>query len=124
MEQGGELSANVRNVPPELAGDLELLVGRGKSVQVTTMDLTALDPDNEAHELTFTVSNGFNGFVAFSAAPGHQIDRFTQLDLESGTVFFVHDGSTSNSAGFDVVARDTEGASSGPARTVSVIVRD
>ena len=63
MEPGGNLSAEVRNVPPAVAGDLDLTVARGRSVTITLEDLHAVDPDDDAKDLVFSVSNARNGFV-------------------------------------------------------------
>ena len=54
METGANLSAEVRNVPPTVAGDLDLTVGKGRAVTVTPEDLNAVDPDDDARHLTFT----------------------------------------------------------------------
>ncbi|MFM1813386.1 MAG: hypothetical protein RLZ98_81 [Pseudomonadota bacterium] len=123
MQPGGNLSADLRNVPPALAGDLELSVGRGGSVVVTTVDLTAIDPDNTAKDLTFTVSEETAGFVALASAPALKVQTFTQAELEGRKVTFVHDGSAGSSASFKVVVMDAAGATSGKAQTVFVRVR-
>ena len=91
MELGGNLSAEMRNVPPSIAGDLDR-GDRGQSVRITLQDLTALDPDDDAEELTFTVSQAKNGFVTLTSDPGRPGRTFTQADLERGTVLFRHDG--------------------------------
>jgi len=123
MEMGANLSAEVRNVPPSISGDLDLLVDKGQSVRITLQDLTALDPDNEAHELTFTVSGARNGFVTLSSDPARPVETFTQADLENGSVLFRHDGTSAPDASFDVVVVDSAGASSGAAQTVNVAVK-
>jgi cytoskeletal protein CcmA (bactofilin family) len=123
MEMGANLSAEVRNVPPTLSGDLDLSVDKGQSVRITLQDLSALDPDNEAHELTFTVSKAENGFVTLSSNPADPVETFTQADLERGDVLFRHDGTNGGNASFDVVVIDAAGASSGAAQTVNVAVR-
>jgi cytoskeletal protein CcmA (bactofilin family) len=123
MEEGGELSASVRNVPPTIAGDLDLTVGKGRSVRITTADLRAVDPDDKSHHLTFSISNAANGYITFATAPGQPVTSFTQDDLEQGRVLFAHDGSPSDTARFDVVVADLSGASSGRAQTVNVAVR-
>ncbi len=124
VESGGHISAEFRNVPPELAGDLDLTVDKGKSVEITTTDLTAFDPDDDAEDLTYTVSNVTNGFIALSAKPKDPVKKFTQADLESGKVSFVHDGTETTKASFDVVVADNDGATSGAAQTVNVTVRN
>lgn len=122
LESGAELSADLRNVPPEISGDLDLVVRRGRAVRITTMDLTAIDPDDSATNLSFSVSNAANGFVAFKDAMQYPIDTFTQADLERGSVMFVHQGDASATASFDVIVSDSSGATSGAARTVKVAV--
>ena len=48
IEHGGNLSAEVRNIPPTLTGDFQLEVTRGQSVAITLQDINALDPDDVA----------------------------------------------------------------------------
>ena len=67
LEAGGHLSAEVRNVPPSIGGDLDLSVESGKSVAITLQDLTALDPDDEAKDLIFTISQAKGGYVALAS---------------------------------------------------------
>ncbi len=122
MDQGGELSATLRNIPPHMAGDLHLSVDRGGSVQITTTDLTAFDPDDDAKDLTFAVSKPTNGFVALESARSTSVSSFTQADLESGQVIFVHDGASAPTAGFDTIVSDAKGATSGQQQHVSVSV--
>ena len=63
LEFGGSISAELHIVPPELAGDFDLEVNKGRAVRITTTDLTAIDPDDEAEDLTYTVTNMANGFI-------------------------------------------------------------
>jgi len=123
MEAGGNLSAEMRNVPPSVAGDLDLTVDKGRSVQITLEDLHAIDPDDDAKDLVFTVSNARNGFVTLAGAPGRPAAKFTQADLEGGRVNFAHDGTSTRAASFDVVVADHTGATSGPPQTVKVTVK-
>ncbi len=122
LEAGGDLSAELRNIPPEIAGDLEIVVSRGRSVTVTVMDLMAIDPDHAADALTFTVSNPVGGWIALKDAPREAVTTFSQADIEAGRVQFVHDGSDGTRASFDVVVVDGAGAASGPAQTVTAAV--
>jgi cytoskeletal protein CcmA (bactofilin family) len=123
MEEGGELTAHVRNIPPSIGGDLDLTVLKGSSVRITLADLNALDPDDKPEDLTFEVSKAANGFVALGAALKQPVTSFSQADLEGGRVYFAHDGSEGETAAFDVTVTDLSGASSGPAKTVNVAVR-
>lgn len=122
VDAGGMLEADVRNIPPELGGDLNITVRRGGRVTVTTVDLTAFDPDDGAEALTYTVSNAVAGAVVLASAPGAAVVNFTQADLQAGAVQFAHDGSEATRGGFDVVVTDAKGGSSGPPRTVTATV--
>ncbi|MGI9411850.1 MAG: polymer-forming cytoskeletal protein [Hyphomicrobiaceae bacterium] len=123
VEPGGNLSADVRNVPPQIAGDLDVTVRRGQSVRISPLDLTAVDPDDSAQNLKFSVSNTAAGFIAKTGAATVPVESFTQAELQSGSIMFVHDGSASGQAGFDVVVADSQGATSGKPQTVTVNVQ-
>ena len=123
MEEGANLSASVRNVPPSIAGDLDLTVAKGRTVRITTADLTAIDPDDTPDALTFKVSALSGGMITQTGAPGLAVETFTQSDLEKGRVHFAHDGSDAATASFNVIVADDDGATSGPAQTVKVAVR-
>ncbi len=124
MEMGADLSAELRNVPPRLEGDLDITVRRGKSVVVTTEDITAVDPDDTPDHLIYTVSNLVNGFIALSNNKGTAVAHFTQADIEAARVLFVHNGNPGHTANFDVMVADDSGGTSGQAQTVTVHVRD
>jgi cytoskeletal protein CcmA (bactofilin family) len=121
MTAGAGLEADVRNIPPQLGGDFEITVRRGKSVALTTADLTTYDPDSRPNELTYSVSNVVSGRIALAAAPANAVEHFTQFDIEGGRVLFVHDGSGGPRASFDVVVVDQTGGAS-PSRTVTAVV--
>ncbi|MGI9523654.1 MAG: cadherin-like domain-containing protein [Hyphomicrobiaceae bacterium] len=123
VEAGGNLTADVRNIPPNIAGDLDVTVRRGQHVRITPMDLTAIDPDDTAQDLKFTVSNAKSGFIARAGAATVALSAFTQAELQSGVIMFVHDGSGGSKAGFDVVVTDAQGANSGDPQTVNVNVQ-
>lgn len=122
LEDGGNLAAELRNVPPRLVGDFSVTVARGKAVRVTTLDVAAVDPDNAPAELTYAVSNETGGHIAFAEASAERLQQFSQADLNQGRVMFVHDGSPARTARFDVVVTDSQGATSGRPRSVDVVV--
>jgi cytoskeletal protein CcmA (bactofilin family) len=124
LEMGGNLSAEVRNIPPTIAGDMQIEVARGGSVPVTLQDLNALDPDDTSRDLRFSISNVRNGYLALASAPRRSVTSFTQADLETGQVSFVHDGRGSGAAAFDIVVADRSGGTSGAPQTVKVAVRN
>jgi len=123
LEVGGNLSAEVRNVPPMLSGDLQIEVYKGGSVPITLQDLNAVDPDDLAKDLRFSISNVRNGYLALANAPRKSVTMFTQADLEAGQVAFIHDGRSADPAAFDIVVADSSGATSGAPQTVRVAVR-
>jgi cytoskeletal protein CcmA (bactofilin family) len=123
VDLGGQLSAKLSNVPPEIKGDLELNVKKGRAVRITLVDLHAVDPDDKAKDLKFSISNAHGGFVAHAKAPTTPITTFTQADLEAGAVAFVHDGDSMDKAGFEVQVQDAQGASSGGPTSVNVQVQ-
>ncbi len=123
LEVGGNLSAEVKNVPPILSGDLQIEVYKGGSAPITLQDLNALDPDDHAKDLRFSISNVRNGFLALASAPRKSVTTFTQADLEAGQVSFIHDGRSTDQASFDIVVADRSGSTSGAPQTVKVAVR-
>ena len=96
----------VVEVAPTITGDLAISVINGGSVVLTKSDFQAVDPDNTASQVTFIVTNPTHGYVAFGNAPATAITSFTEADLEAGNVVFVHDGSATSEATFQVAASD------------------
>ncbi|MGH6816961.1 MAG: cadherin-like domain-containing protein [Hyphomicrobiaceae bacterium] len=123
MELGGNLSAEVFSVPPTLTGDLDVTVEKGRAVGITHEDIAAVDPDTADENLMFAVANVKNGFMVLATAPNKPVTRFTQSDLRARRVVFVHDGSDTTTAGFDVVVSDESGGTSGNAQSVKVTVK-
>jgi len=75
----------------------------GLSRVITTTELNSLDPDNLPATLTYTVTGTTNGDVQLS---GVNTTTFTQADLNAGLVSFLHDGSETIVADFDVTLSD------------------
>lgn len=123
MAQGGELEASVHNVPPTLTGDLDLSVVRGRSVAITTKDLNAVDPDDAASDLTFSISNAANGWLARTSETTKPIQSFTKADLLANRIAFVHDGAAAATAGFAVKVTDAQGATSGRPAHIQITVQ-
>lgn len=123
IEAGGNLIADVRNIPPRLAGDYCIEVQKGGFGKITPEDLQAIDPDDPAEDLEFTVSHPTRGYIAMSSSPDEPVVNFTQADINRGAVVFVHDGSDNSRASFDVVCGDAKGGTSGGPQTVRVEIQ-
>lgn len=121
MAAGGDLSADVRNVPPEVHGDLQIAVRAGREVPVTLADLYAVDPDDSDETIRFDIAASEGGFVALLDQPRQAVESFTQANLAAGHVLFVHDGS-SEAGSFDVVVTDKAGAKAEPQRVAVAVL--
>ncbi|BHH85198.1 cadherin-like domain-containing protein [Desulforhopalus sp. 52FAK] len=69
-----------------------LSLDEGERKTLTTTDLNVSDGDNIASELLFTVNSVSEGQFELSTDTGTAITSFTQEDLDSGYVQFVHNG--------------------------------
>ncbi|MAE51863.1 MAG: hypothetical protein CMH27_08630 [Micavibrio sp.] len=98
---------NPVNDAPTISGDATLTVAEAGNVTLTALDLGSADPDDIPANRIFTVTNLSNGHIEVS---GVTQNTFTQADIDNGDVVFVHDGSETLSAGFDVALLDDAGA--------------
>lgn len=95
------------NDAPVITGDYTLSVNEGAGATITATDLDSADPDDTVANRTFTATNITNGHIEVS---GVTATTFTQADINAGNVRFLHDGSETLSAGFDIALTDDEGA--------------
>lgn len=100
------MEVNNTNDSPTITTNAPGNVVEGQHVVITSAILDSFDPDDFGADLTYTVSNPTNGHVAFTSDLSTAINSFTQADLDNGIVAFVHDGSETNTADFDVVLAD------------------
>ncbi len=99
------------NDAPVLIGDLAAAVDEGGSVVIGAADLDFTDPDDGSAGVAFTVSNQTNGKVQVSGADAQ---FFTGAQLAAGFVTFLHDGSETIAAFFDVSVEDGNEEASAP----------
>ena len=92
---------------------------RGGQATITPADLSATDVNDAATALTYTASGVLNGHLARAGEIDVAIHKFTQADINAGSIVFVHNGA-GRSAGFDVIVSDDDGATAGGARPVLV----
>ncbi len=81
---------SVNDAPVVVANSLT--ISESGTVVLTNADLLAADSDNTAAQLTYTVSGVTGGRFELVASPGVAITSFTQAQINSGLVQFVHDG--------------------------------
>ena len=81
-------------------------ISEGGELTLTSAMLVATDIDDAPGDLTFTVDSTGNGQVELTTAPGTAITSFTQAQVDSGQVVFVHDGSETTAAHFDYTLAD------------------
>ena len=99
------------NDPPVLTGGFAATVDEGASVSITTTDLSYTDPDDVDADVTFTVTTQTNGKIQVS---GLDATSFTGTQLVAGDVTFLHDGSETTTASFNVSVEDGNEDSSTP----------
>ncbi|AFZ02477.1 DUF4347 domain-containing protein [Calothrix sp. PCC 6303] len=69
-----------------------LSLSEGGSVVLSSSNINATDPDNISTELTYTASSITGGQFELVATSGVAITSFTQAQINSGAVRFVHGG--------------------------------
>jgi hypothetical protein len=74
-------------------------LNEGDTFNITTAHINSVDVDDSGTGLTYNITNQRNGQVQVS---GVNAASFTQDDLDNGDVTFVHDGSETLNAGFDI----------------------
>jgi hypothetical protein len=99
------------NDAPILAGDLAAAMLEGASYTITAADLGWVDPDDNASDVAFTVSSPLNGTLMVN---GVAATTFTGQELLDGLVTFVHDGSETTAASFEVMVDDGDEDGSAP----------
>ncbi|MDT3685581.1 MAG: VCBS domain-containing protein [Pseudorhodoplanes sp.] len=99
------------NDAPTMIGDLSASVRNGGTYVLQSSDLDFNDPDDIAEDVVFTVTNSLHGQI-FIGQSLERVTSFTGQQLKDGLVSFVHDGSQTDSASFDVYVEDDDEDSS------------
>lgn len=81
------------NLLPHLVNNA-LNVKQGKTVILTTENLSASDPEISASSLLFIVSNVSHGHFGLINNPGVTVTSFSQTQIQNAQVLFVPDGSS------------------------------
>ena len=81
---------NINDVPVITANTLNIT--EGAAVVLGPANINATDPDNTAAQLTYTVSGVTGGQFERVANLGVAVNTFTQAEINSGAIRFVHNG--------------------------------
>lgn len=91
------------NDAPSITTNVAGTVVEGQSLLITTAAIDSTDPDDDGIGLTYSVTNLVNGVVQVN---GTTQASFTQADLDNNLVTFLHDGSETLAASFDIELAD------------------
>ncbi|KRR21582.1 DUF5801 repeats-in-toxin domain-containing protein [Bradyrhizobium retamae] len=91
------------NDAPVITGDRAAIVAEGGTYTITTTDLNFTDVDDAAAGVTFTASSLTNGIIQVN---GVTQNTFSGTQLAAGQVKFIHNGSETSTASFQVNVED------------------
>ncbi|MBT7082323.1 MAG: hypothetical protein HN929_12835, partial [Chloroflexi bacterium] len=95
------------NDAPTIAVNNPVEVANGGSVTITNTNLNATDIDDEAAGLTYTITAlPSSGALSLNGVALGQDDTFTQQDIHTGAVTYLHNGSDVDSDSFDFSLAD------------------
>jgi VCBS repeat-containing protein len=107
--ESGTFSISVTSVnnSPVMENNLGLTVSEGGSSLISDSQLLAVDADNSASQLIYTLTAApSHGRVERVGNPGVGVTSFSQADINSGAVRYVHDGSQTNADLFTFTVSD------------------
>jgi len=107
------ITVNAVNDAPLLTGDMSATVVSSATYTLTSSDLGSTDTDDADGDVTFTCTSIVNGKMQVN---GVDADTFTAAQIAAGVVTFVHDGSDTSVASFEVSVDDGDEDVSAPAR--------
>lgn len=94
------------NDAPNLSVGVAPSILEGSALTITNTILNGSDADDADTDITYTASSITNGQIELGTNPGVAITSFTQDDVNSNNVIFVHDGSETVTSGFNVSLAD------------------
>lgn len=103
------LTISAVNDAPVVAVNTGLSVNEGSETTISSSQLAATDPDNTASEITYTISTGPAHGTLMKG--GFSVTTFTQADIDSNALTYLHDGSETTSDGFTFSLSDGVGGS-------------
>ena len=123
VEQTFAIVVTPANDPPVVLTNRGLILDEGTQQTITDLDLAATDVDNLPSSLTFVVLQApVVGALRNGTTPVLANGTFTQGDVNSGAINYLHNGSETVSDSFQFIVRDTGGATTAAATFNIVIV--
>jgi VCBS repeat-containing protein len=102
------------NDRPVITANSGSSVAEGGTDTITSAELAAVDVDNSAAQLRFSVGTGpAHGRLELTTRPGVALATFTQADLAANRLVYRHDGSETLSDRFTFTVSDGAGGSVG-----------
>ncbi|KAM9271030.1 chondroitin sulfate proteoglycan 4 [Cariama cristata] len=87
---------------PRLRVNAGLQLREGAMAAISPHILSAEDEDSPAEEVTYSIQPPANGKVVLRSAPGAEVRRFTQAQINNGLILFVHQGPLDGGFAFDL----------------------
>ncbi|XP_076007225.1 extracellular matrix organizing protein FRAS1 [Genypterus blacodes] len=91
IDQSFFISVLVDRLPPSMVVNKGLVLDENSAKKLTTLQLSASDQDSEPGELIYRVTKQTGlGHLEHATNPGSRINSFTQADLASRSIQYVH----------------------------------
>lgn len=90
--ESGSVTLTPVNDAPEFSQNA-LTISEGETLQLNSTMLGASDSDSDQVELSYTVSDLVAGIFVHEDDMENPITHFSQIDLSSGKIYIIHDGS-------------------------------
>ncbi|NXC68386.1 CSPG4 protein, partial [Anhinga anhinga] len=87
---------------PRLRVNAGLQLREGTTAAIGPHILSAEDEDSPPEEVTYSIQPPANGKVVLRSAPGAEVRRFTQAQINNGLILFVHQGPLDGGFAFDL----------------------
>ncbi|WP_172970091.1 CARDB domain-containing protein, partial [Microcystis aeruginosa] len=98
------------NQPPQISVNAGLTLDEGANSAISNSLLAVTDPDNTADQLTFTISTiPTNGNLQRNGVTLAVNNTFTQADINSGLLSYIHNGGETTSDSFSFTVADGVG---------------
>ena len=112
-EEDFSFSITPVNDEPSLDTNSGLTLEEGGTEDITIVELSASDVDNDDGEIIFEINSPANGSVLLDGSELTDGDSFTQQDIASGNVSYMHDDTETTSDSFSFGISNSAGTGIG-----------